>query len=153
MKFEEAFSPAMQKKVQAAIQAALKETKPRPAVDRVLTVRATGKWTHYAQLLLAYGPGSFGVLYVNLDTSAADKETGLFKTLVHGPESKAGKHISAKELRREAKAEKALARKKAKAEKAKAAEKVSKTSKVQKVKFDPKLSTLDADGKATPAKS
>jgi hypothetical protein len=51
MKFEDAFTPAMQKKVEAAVQVALKEVKPRPAVERVLTVLATGNWTHYAQLL------------------------------------------------------------------------------------------------------
>ena len=37
-------TPALKEKVEKAIQAALKDVKPRPAVDRLLAARVTGKW-------------------------------------------------------------------------------------------------------------
>jgi hypothetical protein len=94
-----------------AIGEAIKGLKPRPAVDRVLTARLTGKWTHYAQVLLAYSPTQFGIAYLNLDKPSEPK------VKVHDAESKAGRFATAKELKRLAKAEKKLERK-AKAAKA-----------------------------------
>ena len=55
-------TPALEKKVMEAIQAALKDAKPRPAVDRLLAARTSGKWKHYLQFLTEYGPNSFGVV-------------------------------------------------------------------------------------------
>ncbi len=141
MEFEKAFTPALQKKVQEAIHAAIKELKPtRPSVDRVLTSRTTGKYIHYAQILLTFAPGSHGLVYINLQTT--DEETGLLKTKVHGPDTRPGKLITAKEERRLKKAEKALVRKQekeAKAAKPKAAKKIP------VVKFDPSIPTLEGD--------
>lgn len=87
-----------------AVSKALKDVKPRPAVDRILTARTTGKWTHYAQVLLAYSPAEFGIAYVNMDKPSEPK------VKIHDAKSKAGRFVTAKELRRLKKAEKALAR-------------------------------------------
>ena len=59
-------TPALKEKVEKAIQAALKDVKPRPAVDRCVAARTTGKWAHYCQYLTEYAPGKFGVIYVGL---------------------------------------------------------------------------------------
>jgi hypothetical protein len=102
-------TPRLSERVMDAIGDAIKGLKPRPAVDRVLTARLTGKWTHYAQVLLAYSPKEYGIAYVNLDKPSEPK------VRVHDGQSKAGKFATAKELKRLAKAEKRLERK-AKAE-------------------------------------
>jgi hypothetical protein len=47
-------TPKLNENVMEAISEALKGLKPRPAVDRVLTARLTGKWGHYCQVLLKY---------------------------------------------------------------------------------------------------
>ena len=98
-------TPKLNESVMKAIQAALKDAKPRPAVDRILTARLTGKWTHYVQVLLAYSPTEFGIAYVNLDKPSEPA------VKIHGAGSKAGKFATAKELKRLAKAEKRLERK------------------------------------------
>ena len=98
-------TPKLNERVMDAISEAIKGLKPRAAVDRVLTARLTGKWTHYAQVLLAYSPTEFGIAYVNLDKPSEPK------VKVHDAESKAGKFATAKELKRLAKAEKKLERK------------------------------------------
>jgi hypothetical protein len=103
-------TPKLTEKVMDAIGDAIKGMKPRPAVDRVLTARLTGKWTHYAQVLLAYSPTEYGIAYVNLDKPSEPN------VKVHDAKSKAGKFATAKEVKRLAKAEKRLARKAAKAE-------------------------------------
>src|SRR5579871_3395873 len=56
-----ALTPKLNENVMDAIAEALKSLKPRPAVDRVLTARLTGKRAHYCQILLAYSPSEFGV--------------------------------------------------------------------------------------------
>jgi hypothetical protein len=92
-----------EKTILDAVGKGLKDAKPRPAVDKVLTARLTGKWTHYAQILLAYSPKEFGIVYVNLDKPSEPT------VKIHGPETKQGKFATAKELRRLAKAEKRVA--------------------------------------------
>lgn len=151
MEFEKAFTPALQKKVEEAIHAAIKELKPRPSVDRVLIARTSGEYVHYAQVLLTFAPGSHGLVYINLQTT--DEETGLLKTKVHGPDTRPGKLITVKEERRLKKAEKALARKQEK--EAKAAEPKSKAAKkVPVVKFDKDLPTLEGtSGRRVKSKS
>jgi len=98
-------TPKLSEKVMDAIGEALKRLKPRPVVDRVLTARLTGKWTHYAQVLLAYTSKEYGIAYVNLDKPNEPK------VKIHDAQSKAGKFATAKELKRLAKAEKRLERK------------------------------------------
>jgi hypothetical protein len=102
---EHKMTPKLNVRVMDAIGDVIKGLKPRPAVDRVLTARLTGKWTHYAQVLLAYSPTEFGIAYVNLDKPSEPK------VKVHDAASKAGKFATAKELKRSAKAEKRLERK------------------------------------------
>jgi len=103
-------TPKLTEKVMDAIGEAIKGIKPRPAVDRVLTARLTGKWTHYVQVLLGYSPTEYGIAYVNLDKPSEPK------VKMHDAKSKAGRFATAKEVKRLAKAEKRLARKAAKAE-------------------------------------
>ena len=98
-------TPKLNEKVMDAIGTAIKVLKPRPAVDRVLTARLTGMWTHYAQVLLAYSPTEYGLAYVNLDKPSEPK------VKIHDSKSKAGRFATAKELRKLAKDEKRLARK------------------------------------------
>jgi hypothetical protein len=99
-------TPALKAKVEKAIQAALKDMKPRPAVDRLLTARVTGKWKHYCQYLTEYKPGEFGVIYVGLPE---------LKVKVHEPGSRSAKIAARKEIkhrrRQEAKLAKAEAKK------------------------------------------
>jgi hypothetical protein len=116
-------TPKLNERVMDAIGGAVKGLKPRPAVDRVLTARLTGKWTHYAQVLLVYSPTEFGIAYVNLDAPSEPK------VKVHDAASKAGRFATAKERKRLAKAEKRLGQK-VKAEAVKVAQ------------YDPKLPTL-----------
>ncbi len=97
-------TPKLNEKVMAAISKALKGLSPRPAVDRIVTARTSGKWTHYVQVLLAYSPKEFGLAYVNLDKPSEPK------VKVHDAKSKAGRFATAKELKRLAKAEKRLER-------------------------------------------
>jgi hypothetical protein len=103
-------TPALKVKVEKAIQAALKDVKPRPAVDRLLTARLTGKWQHYCQFLTEYKPGEFGVIYVGLPE---------LKVKVHEPGSRSAKIAARKETIRRRKQETKLAKEKAKAEAAK----------------------------------
>ena len=116
-------TPKLNERVMDAIGEAIKGLKPRPAMDRVLTARLTGKWTHYAQVLLTFSPTEYGIAYVNLDKPSEPKVT------VHDAASKAGKFATAKELKRLAKAEKRLAQK-------------VKAEAVKVVQYDPKLPTL-----------
>jgi hypothetical protein len=116
-------TPKLNESVMKAIQAVLKDARPRPAVDRVLTARLTGKWTRYAQVLLAYSPTEFGIAYVNLDKPSEPK------VKVHDAASKAGRFATATELKRLAKAEKRLAQN-------------VKAEAVKVVQYDPKLPTL-----------
>jgi hypothetical protein len=115
-------TPKLNEKVMDAIGDATKGLKPKPAVDRVLTSRLSGKWTHYAQVLLAFSPTEFGLAYVNLDKPSEPK------VKIHDAASKAGRFATAKELKRLAKAEKRLERKAKKA--------------VKVVKFDPAIPTV-----------
>jgi hypothetical protein len=80
--------------VMAAIAEALKDLKPRPAVDRVLTARLSGKWQHYCQVLLTYSPDTYGLAYVNLTKPSEPK------VKIHDAESRGGKAISGKEIKR-----------------------------------------------------
>lgn len=116
-------TPKLNERVMDAIGEAIKGLKPRPTVDRVLTARLAGKWTHYAQVLLAYSPTEFGIAYVNLDKPSEPK------VKFHDAASKAGKFATAKELKRLAKAEKRLAQK-------------VKADAVKVVAYDPKLPTV-----------
>ncbi|MGB8789314.1 MAG: hypothetical protein WCC98_16750 [Candidatus Acidiferrales bacterium] len=100
-------TPALKEKVEKAIQAALKDVKPRPAVDRLLTARVTGKWAHYCQYLTEYKPGEFGVIYVGLPE---------LKVTVHEPGSRSAKIAARKETIRRRKQETTLAKEKANAE-------------------------------------
>jgi hypothetical protein len=98
-------TPKLEGRVLDAIGEAIKGLKPRPVVDRVLAARVTGKWGHYAQVLLVYSPTEFGVAYVNLNKPSEPA------VKIHEAGSKAGKFATAKELKRLAKAEKKLERK------------------------------------------
>ena len=134
-------TPKLNENVMDAIAEALKHLKPRPAVERVLTARLTGKWAHYCQVLLAYSPSEFGLAYVNLTKPSEPKVT------IHDAQSKGGKFATAKEIKRLKRQEKALAAKAAKEAK-KANVKTQpqpkpKTGKTPIVKFDPKLPTLE----------
>jgi hypothetical protein len=115
-------TPKLNERVMNVIGGTVKGLKPRPAVDRILTARLTGKWTHYAQVLLAYSPTEFGIAYVNLDKPSEPQ------IKIHDAASKAGKFATAKELKRLEKAEKQLARK-------------VKAEAVKVVQCDPKLPT------------
>ena len=86
----------------------------------MLVARLTGKWTHYAQVLLAYTPKEYGIAYVNLEKPSEPK------VKIHDAASKAGRFATAKELKRLAKDEKRLASKKT----------------VKVVPYDPKILTL-----------
>jgi hypothetical protein len=97
-------SQALNDKVMKAIQAALKDVKPRPAVDRLLAARVTGKWAHYCQFLTEYKPGEFGVIYVGLPE---------LKVTVHEPGSRSAKIAARKETIRRRKQETKLAKSKA----------------------------------------
>jgi hypothetical protein len=94
-------TPALEKKVMEAIQVALKEVKPRPAVDRLLTVRTSGKWKHYCQFLTEYKPGEFGVIYVGLPE---------FRVKIHEPGSRSAKIAARRETIRRRKLETKLAK-------------------------------------------
>ena len=122
-------TPALKEKVEKAIQAALKDVKPRPAVDRLLAARVTGKWAHYCQYLSEYKPGEFGVIYVGLPD---------LEVKVHEPGSRSAKIAARKETIRRRKQETKLANEKAKAEA------------VKVVKFDPKLPTVPAGDRQIP---
>jgi hypothetical protein len=122
-------TPALKEKVEKAIQAALKDVKPRPAVDRLLTARVTGKYAHYCQYLTEYKPGEFGVIYVGLPD---------LKVKIHELGSRSAKIAARKETIRRRKQETKLAKEKAKAEA------------VKVVKFDPKLPTMPAGERQVP---
>jgi hypothetical protein len=98
-------TPKLNERVMDAIAEAIKGLKPRPVVDRVLTARVSGKWSHYAQVLLTYSPTEFGIAYVNLNKPSEPT------VKIHEAGSKAGKFVTAKEMKRLAKAEKRLERK------------------------------------------
>jgi hypothetical protein len=104
-------TPALEKKVTEAIQAALKDVKPRPAVDRLLAARTSGKWKHYCQFLTEYKPGEFGVIYVGLPE---------LKVKVHEPGSRSAKIATRKEVIRRRKLETKLAKAEAKRDEQKA---------------------------------
>jgi hypothetical protein len=89
-------TPALEKRVTEAIRAALKDAKPRPAVDRILAARTSGKWKHYVQFLTEYGPNEFGVIYVGLPE---------LKVKVHEPGSRSAKIAARKETIRRRKQE------------------------------------------------
>ena len=105
-------TPALEEKVEKALQQALKDVKPRPAVDRVVGIRLTGRYTHYVQYLLAYTPKTFGVAYVNINKPSEPQ------VKINDPSSSSGKLWTGKELRRLARQEKKLAKAEAKGEKA-----------------------------------
>jgi hypothetical protein len=96
-------TPKLNESVMKAIQAALKDVKPRPAVDRLLAARVTGKWAHYCQFLTEYKPGVFGVIYVGLPE---------LKVTVHEPDSRSAKIAARKETIRRRKQETKLAKSK-----------------------------------------
>ncbi len=120
-------TPALKEKVEKAIQAALKDVKPRPAVDRLLTARVTGKYAHYCQYLTEYKPGEFGVIYVGLPE---------LKVKVHEPGSRSGKLAARKETIRRRRQETKVAKEKAK--------------RVNVVSYDPKLPSVPAGGRQIP---
>jgi hypothetical protein len=94
-------TPALKEKVEKVIQAALKDVKPRPAVDRLLAARVTGKYAHYCQFLTEYKPGEFGVIYVGLPE---------LKVKIHEPGSRSAKIAARKETIRRRKLETKLGR-------------------------------------------
>lgn len=96
-------TPALKEKVEKALQQALKDAKPRPAVDRIVGIRLTGKYTHYVQFLLAYTPKTFGVAYVNINKPSEPQ------VKVNDPSTSSGKLWTGKELRRLVREEKKLA--------------------------------------------
>ena len=98
-------TPKLNKQVMDAIADAIKGLRPRPAVDRVLAARTTGKWAHYCQVLLAYSPSEYGLAYVNLTKPSEPKVT------IHDAQSKGGKFVTAREIKRLKRQEKALAAK------------------------------------------
>ena len=122
-------TPKLSERVMVAIQAALKEVKPRPAVDRLLTARVTGEYAHYCQYLTEYKSGEFGVIYVGLPE---------LKVKIHEPGSRSAKVAARKETIRRRKQETKLAKEKANAEA------------VKVVKFDPKLPTVPAGDRQVP---
>jgi hypothetical protein len=89
-------APKLNEKVMAAIQIALKDAKPRPAVDRLVAARTTGKYARYCQFLTEYGPNIFGVIYVGLPE---------LKVTVHGPEDRSSKVWAGRERRRRSRQE------------------------------------------------
>lgn len=95
-------SPALKAKVEKAIHAALKDAKPRPAVDRLVAARITGKWAHYCQFLTEYGPGEFGCIYVSLPE---------LNVKIHEAGSKGAKRVARMETKRRARQERVEARK------------------------------------------
>jgi hypothetical protein len=97
-------TPALNEKVMKAVQAALKEAKPRPAIDRLVAARTTGKWARYCQFLTEYEPNVFGVIYVSLPE---------LKVTVHGPDSRSGKVWGGRERRKRARQEARLRKKQA----------------------------------------
>jgi hypothetical protein len=94
-------TPKLSEKVMDAIRAALKDVKPRPAVDRLLATRMSGKWKHYCQYLSEYKPGEFAVIYVGLPE---------LKVTVHEPGSRSAKIAVRKETIRRRKQETKLAK-------------------------------------------
>ncbi len=115
-------TPALQEKVEKAIQAALRDVKPRPVVDRLVAARVTGKkWVKYCQFLTEYGPNIFGIIYVGLPE---------LKVTVHGPDARSSKVWAGKERRRRARQEARL-----------------KKQAVKVVKYDPKLATVPPAGR------
>jgi hypothetical protein len=98
-------TPALNEKVMKAVQAALRDVKPRPSVDRLVAARTTGKWARYCQFLTEYEPNVFGVIYVSLPE---------LKVTVHGPDSRSGKVWAGKEKRRRARQEASLKKRAAK---------------------------------------
>ena len=106
-------TPALKEKVEKALQQALKDAKPRPAVERIIGARITGKYTHYVQYLLAYTPKTFGVAYVNINKPSEPT------VKISDPSSASGKLWTRKELVKLAREEKKLERAEAKAKEAK----------------------------------
>lgn len=104
-------TPALKEKVEKAIQAALRDVKPRPVIDRLLTARVTGKWAHYVQYLTEYKPGEFGVIYVGLPE---------LKVKIHQPGSRSAKIAARKETIRRRRQETKLTKAEAKATERKA---------------------------------
>jgi hypothetical protein len=86
----------LSEKVMDAISKAIKGLTPRPAVDRLLAARTSGKWKHYVQFLTEYKPGEFGVIYVGLPE---------LKVKVHEPGSRSAKIAARKETIRRRKQE------------------------------------------------
>ena len=113
-------TPALKERVEKAIQATLKDMEPRPAVDRLLTARVTGKLAHYCQFLTEYRPGEFGVIYVGLPD---------LKVKIHEPGSRSAKIAARKETIRRRKLETKLA----------------KAAAVKVVKHDPKIPTVPSE--------
>jgi hypothetical protein len=95
-------TPALNERVMKAVQATLKDVKPRPSVDRLVAARTTGKWGHYCQFLTEYGPNVFGVIYVSLPS---------LEVTVHGSDSRSGKVWAGRERRRRARQEARLKKK------------------------------------------
>jgi hypothetical protein len=135
-------------RVLAAVTKAIAGLKPRPAVDRMTAYRLSKKYNSYAQYLLAYEPGVYGLAYVNLDNFSDPKVT------IHDPSNKSAKLAGKKEMSRLKRQEERIARKEkaqAKAE-AKKADKMTdkliklvKTPKVKKEAVDPKPTGWSAD--------
>jgi hypothetical protein len=94
-------TPKLSEKVMEAISKAIKGLTPRPAVDRLLTARTSGKWKHYCQYLTEYKPEEFGVIYVGLPE---------LKVTVHEPGSRSAKIAARKETIRRRKLETKLAK-------------------------------------------
>lgn len=125
----------LNERVLAAVTKAIAGLKPRPAVDRMTAYRLSKKYNSYAQYLLAYEPGVYGLAYVNLDNFSDPKVT------IHDPANKSAKLASKKENSRLKRQEERIVRKeKAAAKKAARAEKKAskKTPKVKKEAIDPK---------------
>lgn len=108
---------AQQERVDSAVRSALRATKTKAAVERLIVMRRSEKYTSYAQYLLAYTPTSYGVAYVNIDNLSEPK------VVIHDPSTPAGKKATAVQMERLDRAEARMEKKTA--AKSKAAKPVS----------------------------
>jgi hypothetical protein len=131
-------------RVLAAVTKAIAGLKPRPAVDRMTVYRLSKKYNSYAQYLLAYEPGVYGLAYVNLDNFSDPKVT------IHDPSNKSAKLAGKKEMSRLKRQEERIARKEKAHAKAEAKKADKMTDKLVKLVKTPKVKKEAAiDPKAT----
>jgi hypothetical protein len=129
-------------RVLAAVTKAIAGLKPRPAVDRMTAYRLSKKYNSYAQYLLAYEPGVYGLAYVNLDNFSDPKVT------IHDPSNKSAKLAGKKEMSRLKRQQERIERKEKALAKAEAKKADKMTDKLIKLVKTPKKQAA-VDPKAT----